>query len=82
MAHPAYTLERKNNFMPQSVGFGVAAFAMLIQLAIYCVIAFVVWKFYQMISRIGEDLSAIRKQLQRRGGEPDLDLEIPSDPLA
>ena len=55
---------------------------MLIQLAIYCVIAFVIWKFYQMISRIGEDISAIRKHLQRRDGEPDLDLEIPSDPLA
>ncbi|MGA3023135.1 MAG: hypothetical protein ABSF98_00045 [Bryobacteraceae bacterium] len=62
-------------------GLGFAAFAMFMQVAIYCAIAFVIWKFYQMISRIGEDVAAIRKQLQRRAGEPDFDLEIPADPL-
>lgn len=56
--------------------------AMLIQLLIYCAIAFVIWKFYQMISRIAEDVSAIRKQLPPRTGDPDFDFEIPSDPLA
>jgi len=64
-----------------SVGAGFAAFAILIQVAIYGAIAFVIWKFYQMISRIGEDIAAIRKRLQGRGGGPDLDLDIPSDPL-
>jgi hypothetical protein len=64
------------------VGIGFAALATLIQVAIYCVIAFVVWKFYQMISKIGEDIAAIRKHLQRGGGGPGLDLEIPLDPLA
>jgi hypothetical protein len=67
--------------MVQSASFGFVALGLFIQLAIYCVIAFVVWKFYQMISRITEDVSAIRKQLQRRGGEAGFDLEIPPDPL-
>jgi type II secretory pathway component PulJ len=67
--------------MGQSTTFGFVALGLFIQLAIYCLIALVVWRFYQMISRITEDVSAIRKQLKRRSGEPDLDLEIPSDPL-
>ena len=71
-----------------SVGFGLAMMATLIQLAIYCAIAFVIWKFYQMISKIGEDIAAIRKHLKPPsipGAEPDfdVDLELPSDhPLA
>jgi hypothetical protein len=67
--------------MATSVGFGFAALALFFQLAIYCLIGFVVWKFYQMISRITEDVSAIKAALQRRNGEAGLDLEIPADPL-
>jgi hypothetical protein len=67
--------------MAQSAGFGLTIFAMLFQLAIYCAIAFVIWKFYQMISKISEDISAIRTMLKRHSGDPDLGLELPHDPL-
>jgi hypothetical protein len=73
--------------MSQSVGFGFAAFAMLFELAIYCAIAFVIWKFYQMISRIADDITAIKAILKRDSSavdhDVDLDLSIPPDhPLA
>ncbi len=65
---------------------------MFIQLAIYCAIAFVIWKFYQMISKITDDVAAIRKHLKPPSVpgaaadislDPDLDLELPPDhPLA
>jgi len=67
--------------MAPSAGFGFVALGLLIQLAVYCVIGLVVWKFYQMISRIVEDVSAIKELLGRRAGEPGLDLGIPPDPL-
>ena len=70
----------------QSVGFGVAAFAVLFQMLVYCAIAFVIWKFYQMIAKIGEDVAAIRAIVKRQAGvadhDLDLDFEIPPDPLA
>jgi hypothetical protein len=61
--------------------FGFAPIGLVFQFVIYCVLGFVVWKFYQMISRISEDLSSVKELLQRRNGEPGLDLELPSDPL-
>jgi hypothetical protein len=67
--------------MASTVGFGVAAFAVLFQVVIYCAIAFVIWKFYQIISKIGEDVAAIKAALGHDTGEPSLDLEIPQDPL-
>ena len=72
--------------MAQSAGYGFAALAILIQLAIYCAIAFVIWKFYQMISKMSEDIAAIRAAVQRHVGEPELldpDFQLPPDhPLA
>jgi len=71
--------------MNQTVGFGVAAVAVFFQVLIYCGIAFVIWKFYQMLSRIGDDLAAIRTLLRHRlgvpgeGVEPGLNLELPPE---
>jgi len=71
--------------MSPGLGFGFTIFSMLLPLAIYCGIAFVAWKFYQMIAKIGEDVAAIRRELKRRPADPDLDLDLelpPDHPLA
>ena len=61
---------------------GMPYFAfLLVPLLIYVVIGFVVWKFYQMISKISDDLSEIKTLLERRDGSPALEVEIPPDPL-
>ena len=65
----------------QTAGFGFVAFSVLLQFVIYCLIAFVIWRFYQMVSRIAEDIAAIKAALQRRRGDPGFDLELPPDPL-
>ena len=54
----------------------------VVPLLIYIVIGFVVWKFYQMISKISDDLAEIKTLLERREGTPGVDLEIPPNPLA
>jgi len=46
---------------------------------IYCLIGFVIWRFYQMISRMADDLTAIRKSLQGGKSEPEFDLGLPPD---
>jgi hypothetical protein len=53
----------------------------VVPLLIYIVIGFVVWKFYQMISKIGDDLAEIKTLLEHRAGKPGVDLEIPPNPL-
>ena len=65
--------------MPQT-GLPFALF--VVPLLIYIVIGFVVWKFYQMISKIGDDLAEIKTLLEHRAGKPGVDLEIPPNPLA
>jgi hypothetical protein len=60
-------------------GFPFALF--VVPLLIYIVIGFVVWKFYQMISKISDDLAEIKTLLERRDGTPALEVEIPPDPL-
>jgi hypothetical protein len=64
--------------MPQT-GLPFALF--VVPLLIYIVIGFVVWKFYQMISKISDDLSEIKTLLERREGTLGVDLEIPPNPL-
>jgi len=51
-------------------------------IVVYTAIGYVVWKFYQIMTRMADDLAAIRKTLQRGSSEPGPDLEIPADPLA
>jgi hypothetical protein len=64
--------------MPQT-GLPFALF--VVPLLIYIVIGFVVWKFYQMISKISDDLAEIKTLLGRREGTPAVDLETPPNPL-
>jgi len=64
--------------MPQT-GLPFALF--VVPLLIYIVIGFVVWKFYQMISKISDDLAEIKTLLERREVTPALDLELPPNSL-
>jgi len=64
--------------MPQT-GLPFALF--IVPLLIYIVIGFVVWKFYQMISKISDDLAEIKTLLERREVTPALDLELPPNSL-
>jgi hypothetical protein len=64
--------------MPQT-GLPFALF--IVPLLTYIVIGFVVWKFYQMISKISDDLAEIKTLLERREGTLGVDLEIPPNPL-
>lgn len=60
-------------------GFPFALF--VVPLLIYIVIGFVVWKFYQMISKISDDLAEIKTLLERREGATALEVEIAPNPL-
>jgi hypothetical protein len=51
-------------------------------IVVYTAIGYVVWKFYQIMTRMADDLAAIRKTLQRGSPEPSPGMEFPDDPLA
>jgi len=50
-------------------------------IVLYTAIGYVIWKFYQIMTRMADDLAAIRKALQRGPAEPPPDTELP-DPFA
>ena len=60
----------------------IAYFPLIFTVVVYSLIGYVVWKFYQIMTRMADDLTAIRKTLQRGQTEPGRDTEIPADPLA
>ena len=51
-------------------------------IVVYCLIGYVVWKFYQIMTRMADDLAAIRKALKRGSAEPGSGIEFSDDPLA
>jgi hypothetical protein len=58
------------------------AVPLIFTIVVYTAIGYVVWKFYQIMTRMADDLAAIRKALQRGQTEPGLDTETPADPFA
>ena len=48
----------------------MAILAGLVALGFYGVIFFVLWKFYQMFSKMNDNLAGIRQALDRNAGPP------------
>jgi len=78
-----------------ALSYGFAAFAMLFQIAIYAGIAYVIWKFYQLLTKISEDIAAIKIAMRGQAspagqtppagkpvlpGQPESELDISLDP--
>ena len=74
--HAAYTRLR-NNMNP--ITFAVP---IVFTIVVYTAIGYVVWKFYQIMTRMADDLTAIRKALRRGSSEQGPGPEFPEDPLA
>jgi len=49
---------------------------------LYSAIGYVIWKFYQIMTRMADDLTAIRRALQRGSSDTAPSFELPDDPLA
>ena len=53
----------------RSIGFPevVAVLAGVLGLCVYAVMFFVVWKFYQLLGNISENIAGIRQAMERNG---------------
>ncbi|MGB9455790.1 MAG: hypothetical protein WCB12_07085 [Bryobacteraceae bacterium] len=49
----------------------------LLGLLYYAAVIFCVWKFYQMVSRINDNLAGIRQAMNRNAGETTWTLKTP-----